>query len=879
MSYEMDDVIKKIKLFISKLIIKDQNMADRFETSKYSEDVYYYMISNKISDWTVLFDRFSFTEDEQIVVGIEKPFLNKDSIPTKYREKLVSNKVNKIKSEYVEYNDYYRMLNAEPEISKIDLSSNIDNIRKNKVVVPRHAIKVNLYGDTEKYLWELDENEKSYFIENKLDNLISYRRNSSMTRELYLEYMKTPINYYTARKADHLHIIYFPKDVLPDVLERRFIELYYQNLHYVMRTMYNDYYKNQDYYVDFLIIVILFMTIQSLIAERILVGTRRDFFDLESIQAMFESYNLPFFNEVPINFQRKILKNINRFLQYKGTDKVVVDIVNLFGFEDVNVFRYFLIKSNNELKFAKSLVGEKNITTGLKNESYYEDYFEVTDDDPYWGDEEDNLYRELSEMEFNYMSSKYISIDTMKDIYKTNIDVTYFFTTLEYYQSKGLLNNLNFKNTSIKKSGSLANMYDVFVAVYILTCWKQGYEDLILYDGTSYGEVYGFNFDIIQADLEEELRYLENLNEYKELTYLTEYIKTLDPASEEYRQVKERIETLVELEDYSKVRQLIIALTEDIMTPEDLMVNLFNNHEYKEYLEDLLKKAPTLKIKQSLQKIYDATMYTKFLGNVLGYGYETYSEYLQVKDLELYNFVKTSGNNKEDMDVALNTLFEALNAFIDDENFIIISDYITNNTVDLRKYLMTILSVFKAYTVDIKRLNTYLIFNNHHEDRAYMFFELHEMKKKVGVSDRLELLKESYEVIKRYYKSDSISVEDYYELEKCFINEENIDLQEVFSILEKSFTDSDLIKLKETLCTEKTITEKDCLVVDDALAIWVCWLFKLSLSEKFDMLNLKLKKSDFIQIRDKVHKLNKSLIVKDDLSLEDDFVFITKKRR
>ena len=83
---------------------------------------------------------------------------------------------------------------------------------------------------------------------------------------------------------------------------------------------------------------------------------RRDVFDERCIQAIFASYGVPYYNEIPIKYQVAMMKNLNTLLKFKSTSKCMLDICSIFGFDNVRIFKYFLLRDrkldiNDEYQF------------------------------------------------------------------------------------------------------------------------------------------------------------------------------------------------------------------------------------------------------------------------------------------------------------------------------------------------------------------------------------------------------------------------------------------------------------------------------------------------------------------------------------------------
>jgi hypothetical protein len=77
------------------------------------------------------------------------------------------------------------------------------------------------------------------------------------------------------------------------------------------------------------------MTMQRFIVDFLKIAILKDFYDQEIITYIFRAYGLPYYNEIPYTYQKRILKNLNILLKYKGSNKVIIDILKLFGYEDI----------------------------------------------------------------------------------------------------------------------------------------------------------------------------------------------------------------------------------------------------------------------------------------------------------------------------------------------------------------------------------------------------------------------------------------------------------------------------------------------------------------------------------------------------------------
>ena len=180
-----------------------------------------------------------------------------------------------------------------------------------------------------------------------LDDWVSYGCGSSKysTRYKYLRYLgDEKLDLYTCRKAQNFALIGMPSVDSTD-MHKKFIDAFGVNREFIIRSVYSDAYRfNSDYYNKFIIIFILVNTIMDLLTGIPDLIINRDVFDARCIKYLFESYGVPYYSEIPIKYQQAMLKNLNTLLKYKSSTKNMVDICSLFGFSDVRVFGYYLMK-------------------------------------------------------------------------------------------------------------------------------------------------------------------------------------------------------------------------------------------------------------------------------------------------------------------------------------------------------------------------------------------------------------------------------------------------------------------------------------------------------------------------------------------------------
>ncbi len=181
------------------------------------------------------------------------------------------------------------------------------------------------------------------------------------SRYRYLRYLgDEKLDLYTCRKAENFSIIGMPSIDNSDIY-KKFIDAFSVNREYVIRAVYSDAYKfNSDYYNKFIIIFILVNTIMDILAGIPDLIINRDVFDARCIKYLFESYGVPYYSEIPIKYQQAMLKNLNTLIKYKSSTKNMIDICKLFGFNDIKVFGYYLMKDREVDSYTGEYILDEN---------------------------------------------------------------------------------------------------------------------------------------------------------------------------------------------------------------------------------------------------------------------------------------------------------------------------------------------------------------------------------------------------------------------------------------------------------------------------------------------------------------------------------------
>lgn len=280
-------------------------------------------------------------------------------------------------SNYTELNNYYRIVMGLPPIKdnkvyRDTLTETYDAKSDSYISFGRKFIDMipeGIYPEihwTKSQIYEFDAYDIGILTEyGILDEYIAECGGSSNDRYKYLKYLgDSALDIYTCRNALNFQLISTPS-VSNTSIKNKFIDKYAINRDYIIKTIYSDAYKFQsDYYNKFIIIFILVNTILDVLSDIPSLIINREIFDSRSIKYLFESSGIPYYSEIPVKYQQAMLKNLNILIKYKSSTKNMIDICSLFGFDDIRVFGYYMLKEKNtDINTGEYLFDENNSIT------------------------------------------------------------------------------------------------------------------------------------------------------------------------------------------------------------------------------------------------------------------------------------------------------------------------------------------------------------------------------------------------------------------------------------------------------------------------------------------------------------------------------------
>jgi len=545
-------------IMLNNMVIKYNNKADEFETVEMTRNANNYLDALDKKD--TFFTYRDYTEKDFDAVGLydyeirKKALTDIRAIPvdnynektgkgTQYRQKLLERRRQRVIDEYEEPNNYYRMLNGQPDIGaderffyyvdseyckKYNIDPNIPiheiqdyynnldpefpdrgdqlmvilegtgfidilkNASKNayqthseamiyggslsagvatltpaaRSALKTTSIRLNLTNDTTP-ITGYKANKNIYYrvttvgsfagmsltVDDwimgtntgwkKVDTSVNIEGTTNAEASPYLNYLGSHrISVQTARKAKNFSILYLDKNIVRSNVYDTFINVYDQCRDYIMTVVYQHEFKSfMAYYDNFMAMCIMLMAELQLITKQIPFEVKRNFFDTYAVRMLYEAYNMPYDIYADIDTQNLIAQNLNMIIINKATNKVIYNIANLLGFNNMTAYKYYLAKKHKMDQYGCPIfktVEKFNTDTGYKETvpdypAMYDIYFQkeelmendfirsfnsqvnrveynnITLDDAFWY-EDQNLIDRKYQTEYNFVETKYLSL-------------------------------------------------------------------------------------------------------------------------------------------------------------------------------------------------------------------------------------------------------------------------------------------------------------------------------------------------------------------------------------------------------------------------------------------------------------------------------------
>lgn len=793
----MNTVLKDIKTLVNSSIIKIESMAKKFETLETIENADKYIAAVQQTD---RFNMYTTFDIDAVInanittnVDLQLQYANEPStIPAQFRDRILNEQRKIIIDNYIEINNYYRMLNGLPDIeeSEDDFIKLTEEQRiANGILVDDyiHLLSIN-------DIYKLEES-------GTINQLISKYPDKKYLNHLGIN----KIDFVTARITNNFGILSLTSNDVPDEFYNTFLNIYNQNREYFMTVIYIQNYGNTyKLYDNFIGLCIMLMTIQRVICNTFKFGIQREFYDWTFVQNMYKAYNVPFIESLPLEYHVLLLKNLNNLLRYKSTDKVLFDIASLLGYDRLKIFKYYLVKEHKldndekplfyytqkyndsgepevdengnpvyeedvermyDIYFQKVNLKENNLTLALQDKTNRLEYKEVILDDPYWW-EDNELNSMMYKEAYNYVETKYISLNLMYKMTEMLFEVSYAFRMLIDKKS-----DISEYTLSIPKIYTETNfkIFDIVIFMIALLCKQHGFKDGIITTPSMISHIYGFNFN------EETIEYIKQI--------IIDNPKIIDQK----------------LLDY--FNDLTFDSADDV---NDMFTRI---RDYNNFIIDKMRDATSIEAYNLYKKIFTVSMISETQtdmftintfdenGNPTTKVATTYLEYLKAESPILAEIVTTT--EVQDIPSMLEHITSQINDFMTSMQYLFIVTDVTNPVF---KALSSLMKFFKSYTVDLNSFSIIYLFDSKYYNMFKMIEDIKMVNGYIYPEGNINYLysDDYYDIISNLRTPDDVlKFNDYYRLYM------NIHLDDEYVMYDKIKSISNGLYLNDEQVTEE----------------------------------------------------------------------------
>ena len=328
----VDVLIYYVKQLAMYCIVKSETEASAAETlrTEYMGDLFIQSIEGT-ADWRL----YDYNQTILSKIGLPANLMDvciadPDNIPEEFREAAKKEASDNFLRNYIEENEYYRKIMGLPMLGDSGL------------LVPEEFRIANIGVDYNIPLHLMKDSAINILEERGIwDNILARYTEDDYA---YLKYIKSNIDIYKARKATEFQLLWLPSidnSVVKEKFERRFNV----NRAFAITTIYSEAHRfDSKYYDAWLTIFIIVQTMIDLISEVQEHIINLDVFDERCVRYIFMSHGVPYYDEIPLIYQVRMMRRLHELLKYKSTAKCMVDICSIFGFDDLRIFKYYLLR-------------------------------------------------------------------------------------------------------------------------------------------------------------------------------------------------------------------------------------------------------------------------------------------------------------------------------------------------------------------------------------------------------------------------------------------------------------------------------------------------------------------------------------------------------
>ena len=830
---------KDIVHILNTLTIKYKYRADELETMESKEKADRYICA--LNGVDTFYQYADYSTEEYMKAGITDENAikyykaNRYEVPTEFQSKLLVLRRERELNEYVETNNYYRMLIGLPDLED-----------KDYIYVPKNLCEeFNIPEDMPVH--EIADKLGKYYI--TLLNSVGFFDDivAKYPEKEYLKHVgKNKITLSYARNAKNFAILSVDQEGIMESTYREFIRSYEKARIYFMSTIYTYELRGViPYYENLIALCIFIMAIQQVSVRSIKNATEREFYDEYMVKLLYETYGLPYFSKVDEDTQKQICQNLNLLIQNKATNKVILDIASILGFSDISIYQYYLIKEQNfDDKGRPIIKKKKQVNTGtgkieeiydqeamkniyfqkvdLKTENIKEaltdpvnrvEYSEVTYYDPFWW-EDDDLHSEIWDESYNYLETKYLGAT-----------IPYRLTEL-IFQSVVLLRMILDKKSEFsditldlpKITDEPVSLPDTVALFCALICKKMGISgqiltlpskiahvlettDQVINNENKHIEILNFNFDVFSKEnIEETKAILAPYFKRKHYRVVNGHdIDLRADGTQDISAPTHKATFTIDETDLDTFTGYLSALTIPDASPEEKRIALNKAFENVEalylFLSYNMSKTDDMDEYYALKKFYETVFYSNETAKMFEIETEdgvrpakTFEEYFMYTDSKIYRFLKGLDDDPDKIYSYIDHVIYKMEELVNNIGYL----YTLNDgSSPLIELLQIMITFFKSYIMDFVDMSSLMVIDWDLENTIRLFGKAEYVHKLDEIEEHLG--KEFTDVIRNVIShcslEDKIALNDYIrEHKEIYLEDEEkvYDLQEELRVMKQN---------------------------------------------------------------------------------------------
>ena len=830
---------KDIVHILNTLTIKYKYRADELDTMESKEKADRYICA--LNGVDTFYQYADYSTEEYMKAGITDENAikyykaNRYEVPSEFQPKLLVLRRERELNEYVETNNYYRMLIGLPDLED-----------KDYIYVPKNLCEeFNIPEDMPVH--EIADKLGKYYI--TLLNSVGFFDDivAKYPEKEYLKHVgKNKITLSYARNAKNFAILSVDQEGIMESTYREFIRSYEKARIYFMSTIYTYELRGViPYYENLIALCIFIMAIQQVSVRSIKNATEREFYDEYMVKLLYETYGLPYFSKVDEDTQKQICQNLNLLIQNKATNKVILDIASILGFSDISIYQYYLIKEQNfDDKGRPIIKKKKQVNTGtgkieeiydqeamkniyfqkvdLKTENIKEaltdpvnrvEYSEVTYYDPFWW-EDDDLHSEIWDESYNYLETKYLGAT-----------IPYRLTEL-IFQSVVLLRMILDKKSEFsditlnlpKITDEPVSLPDTVALFCALICKKMGISgqiltlpskiahvlettDQVINNENKHIEILNFNFDAFSKEnIEETKAILAPYFKRKHYRVVNGHdIDLRADGTQDISAPTHKATFTIDETDLDTFTGYLSALTIPDASPEEKRIALNKAFENVEalylFLSYNMSKTDDMDEYYALKKFYETAFYSNETAKLFEIETEdgvrpakTFEEYFMYTDSKIYRFLKGLDDDPDKIYSYIDHVIYKMEELVNNIGYL----YTLNDgSSPLIELLQIMITFFKSYIMDFVDMSSLMVIDWDLENTIRLFGKAEYVHKLDEIEEHLG--KEFTDVIRNVIShcslEDKIALNDYIrEHKEIYLEDEEkvYDLQEELRVMKQN---------------------------------------------------------------------------------------------